>query len=158
MAIRGSCLCGGITYEIDAAVGPAEFCHCNRCRKISGTNALLTIRVRTQDYRLLTGRELIRSYAAPILYRPPPYRSAFCSVCGSPVPDPSPADEFLEIPAGTLDDDPGIRPDKHIFVELMPAWDRLHDNLPAYTLPALYKLRTGNDLPPEFAMRVHGKV
>jgi hypothetical protein len=35
MAIRGSCLCGGVTFEIDRACGPAEFCHCNRCRKLS---------------------------------------------------------------------------------------------------------------------------
>lgn len=156
MAIRGSCLCGGVTFEIDRAVGPTEFCHCNRCRKLSGSNALLTIRVQTKDYRLLTGRELIRSYTAPLLYRPPPYRASFCSVCGSPVPDPTPEEESLEIPAGALDDDPGIRPDKHIFVELMPAWDQLRDGLPAYTRAELYKLRTGNDLPAEFTMRLHG--
>ena len=35
MAIRGSCLCGGVRFEIDRACGPAEFCHCNRCRKLS---------------------------------------------------------------------------------------------------------------------------
>jgi hypothetical protein len=155
MAIRGSCLCGGVTYEIDRAIGPAEFCHCNRCRKISGSNALLTIRVNARDYRLLTGRELISSYAAPILYRPPAYVASFCSVCGSPVPDPAPATESFEIPAGSLDGDPGIRPDKHIFVELMPAWDELRDDLPAYTLPELHKLRTGEELPPGFEMQRH---
>jgi hypothetical protein len=153
--MRGSCLCGGVTFEIDRVVGPTEFCHCNRCRKISGSNALLTIRVHVNDYRLLTGGELIRSYAAPVLYRPPPYRSTFCSVCGSPVPDPVPGDDSLEIPVGTLDGDAGIRPDKHIFVDLMPAWDQLRDGLPAYTRAELYKLRTGNDLPPGSTTRLH---
>jgi hypothetical protein len=155
MAIRGSCLCGGVTFEIDRATGPAEFCHCNRCRKLSGTTALLTIRVNTSNYRFLTGRELVGAYTAPILYRPPAYRATFCSRCGSPVPDPAPQEESLEIPAGLLDDDPGIRPDKHIFVELMPAWDELRDDLPAYTLPELYKHRTGRDLPEGFEMRTH---
>ena len=142
MAIRGSCLCGGVTFEIDRAVGPAEFCHCNRCRKVSGSTTLLMIRASAKDYRFLTGRELVRSYAAPILYRPPAYCSTFCSRCGSPVPEPSPEGEFLEIPAGAFDDDPGIRPDKHIFVEFMPAWDVLRDDLPAYTRSDLQKLRT----------------
>ena len=54
MAIRGSCLCGGVTFEIEKAVGPMEFCHCNRCRKLSGSNAILGIGVNTGDYRFLT--------------------------------------------------------------------------------------------------------
>jgi hypothetical protein len=71
MAIRGSCLCGGVTFEIDKAVGPVEFCHCNRCRKVSGSAALLMIGVNTADYRFLTGSEFVKTYAAPILYSPP---------------------------------------------------------------------------------------
>src|SRR5689334_8214632 len=86
MTIRGSCLCGGVTFEIDRARGPAEFCHCNRCRKRSGSASLLTIRVNTKDYRLLTGRDFVKAYTAPILRSPPPYQSFFCSNCGSPVP------------------------------------------------------------------------
>jgi hypothetical protein len=38
-------------------------------------------------------------------------------------------------------DDPGIRPDKHIFVEFMPRWDVVRDGLPAYTRDEIYKLR-----------------
>ena len=158
MAIRGSCLCGGVTFEIDRASGPAEFCHCNRCRKVSGSSSLLTIRVDAKDYRFLTGRELVKSYAAPVLYRPPAYQSTFCSNCGSPVPPPVPEGESLEIPAGAFDDDPGIKPDKHIFVELMPAWDDLQSTLPAYTLAELYKLRTGQELPENFELRVHASA
>src|SRR4051794_5902887 len=100
MAIRGSCLCGGVTFEIDRARGPVEYCHCNRCRKVSGSSSLLTIRVATKDFRLLTGRELIKSYAAPILGAPPAYHSYFCSTCGSQAPPPSPEGEIFEIAAG----------------------------------------------------------
>jgi hypothetical protein len=141
MAIRGSCLCGGVTFEIDRAIGPAEFCHCNRCRKVSGSNALLTVRVRAEDYRILSGRELVRSYAAPVLREPPAYRATFCSNCGSPVPEVLPAGEFVEIPMGAFDDDPGVRPDKHIFVECMPGWDVVRDGLPGYTREEIYALR-----------------
>lgn len=155
MAIRGSCLCGGVTFEIDRAVGPAEFCHCSRCRKVSGSNALLAVGVRTEDYRFLSGRELVKTYDAPILHGPPPYQSCFCSNCGSPVPVPEPEGDWFEIPAGALDDDPGIKPDKHIFVELMPAWDRITDGLPGYTFRELYRLRTGEDMPADFRIRTH---
>jgi hypothetical protein len=157
MAIRGSCLCGGVTFEIDRASGPAEYCHCNRCRKVSGSSSLLTIRVATKDYRLLTGRELIKTYAAPILYSPPAYHSYFCSTCGSQVPPASPEGESLEIAAGLFDDDFGIRPDKHIFVDFMPPWDDLHQQLPAYTLKQIYELRRGKTLPDDFVPRRHAQ-
>jgi hypothetical protein len=145
MAIRGSCLCGGVT-----------FCHCNRCRKVSGSAALLTIGVDARYYRLLTGGELVQSHAAPILHQPPAYQSRFCSKCGSPVPACDPQTDRVEIPIGLFDDDPGLEPDKHIFVELAPAWAPIRDDLPRYTLRQLHKLRTGDDLPPDFQIRTHG--
>jgi hypothetical protein len=156
MAIRGSCLCGGITFEIDRASGPVEYCHCNRCRKVSGSSSLLTVVVATKHYRFLTGRELVQTYAAPILYSPPAYHSYFCSTCGSQVPPPSPEGEFFEIAAGLFDDDFGIRPDKHIFVDFMPPWDDLQQQLPAYTMKQIYALRRGRELPEDFVPRLHG--
>jgi hypothetical protein len=155
MAIRGSCLCGGVTFEIDRASGPAESCHCNRCRKVTGSMAVLTIGVQTKDYRMLTGRELLRTYAAPILYGPPAYQSTFCSTCGSPVPVAEPEGDYMEIAAGLFDDDPGVRADKHIFVELRPAWDETRDGLPEVPFRELHRQRTGRELPADFEMRTH---
>jgi hypothetical protein len=157
MAIRGSCLCGGVSFEIDRAIGPAEFCHCTRCRKFSGSASLPMIRVATRDYRFLTGHELVKCYAAPILYGPPAYQAIFCGNCGSPVPPSEPEGDSFEIPAGCFDDDPGVRPDKHIYVECLPPWDDLRAQLPVYTFAELYQLRTGAELPPEFQMRRHAQ-
>ncbi len=156
MAIRGSCLCGGVTFEIDRASGPAEYCHCNRCRKATGSMSVLAVGVQTRDYRFLTGRELIRTYSAPLLYEPPAYQLTFCSVCGSPVPVPDPEGDFMEIAAGLFDDDPGVRADRHIFVELRPAWDESRDGLPEVTVGELHRLRTGGELPEDFELRTHG--
>ena len=49
--------------------------------------------------------------------------------------------------AGLLDDDPGIKPDKHIFVEHTPAWDDISDDLPRFTRDEIYKHRTGKNWP-----------
>jgi hypothetical protein len=154
--ISGSCLCGGIRFEIERAVGPFELCHCNRCRKRSGAAALPMVRVLTSEFKLLSGRELIKSYDAPVLYRPPPYRSSFCGECGSPVPQADPAGESLEIPAGLLDTDPEIKPDKHILVEFVPPWDRISDGLPQYDVSKLVLERYGVELPGGFQPRKHG--
>lgn len=139
--IRGSCLCGGVCFEIARAVGPFELCHCRRCRKASGSAFVAGVGVRTEDFRLLQGRELIATYEAPIVQQPPAYRTFFCSRCGSPVPNPEPDTEWFEIPAGVLDGDPQLRPDKHIFVELKAPWFAISDRLPQYDKPALQVLR-----------------
>jgi hypothetical protein len=139
--IQGSCLCGGVRFEISSASGPFELCHCNRCRKASGSAFAALVDVRTEDFRLLQGRELIATYEAPILERPPPYRTFFCRRCGSPVPNPDPQSPWFEIPAGLLDNDPGLRPDKHIFIELKAPWYEVSDGLPQYDKQRLRKLR-----------------
>lgn len=139
--IRGSCLCGGVRFEIARAVGPFELCHCSRCRKASGSAFVAGLGVRSQDFRLLAGRELITTYEAPVRETPPPYRRCFCGRCGSPVPDPDPATPWFEIPAGVLDDDPELRPDRHIFVDVKSPWFGIADALPQLDRTAVARLR-----------------
>jgi hypothetical protein len=103
--------------------------------------------VRIEDFRLLEGKELITTYEAPILREPPAYRASFCSRCGSPVPNPRGGSGLLEIPAGLQDDDPAMKPDKHIFVELKSPWFEVTDDLPQYDRPRLIALRTNTKMP-----------
>jgi hypothetical protein len=144
--MKGSCLCGGVRFEIEKAVGPFELCHCHRCRKVSGSAFSAGLGVMTKDFRLIEGGELISTYEATILREPPPYRNFFCRRCGSPVPNPKPDSTWFEVPSGSLDDDPELKADKHIFVEFRAPWFEIADNLPQYDLNALRKLRSaGND-------------
>ncbi len=153
MAIQGSCLCGGFRFEIDEAAGPFELCHCNRCRKVSGSGTIAALGVQAEQYRVLAGTELRCTYEAPLLNQPPAYQTYFCRVCGSPLPPPDP-EGWFEIPAGLLDDDPGLQPDKHIFVELAPAWDKLDDSLPRFTVRELARAR-GMDMPDDAELVTH---
>ncbi len=130
--IRGSCLCGGVRFEITRAAGPFELCHCNRCRKVSGSAYVAGLKVDAKDFRLVDGKELIKTFEAPIIEAPPAYRQSFCSNCGCPVPNETRAGSWY-VPAGALDDDPNVRPDKHIYVELKAPWDTITGDLPQMT-------------------------
>ena len=33
---RGSCLCGGVVYDVTGPLRPSVACHCTQCRKTSG--------------------------------------------------------------------------------------------------------------------------
>lgn len=141
--VRGSCLCGGIEFEIVRAAGPFELCHCSRCRKVSGSAFMAGLGVRRDQFQLLCGSELISRYEAPLLDVPPTYQVCFCSRCGSPVPEPEGTGEWMEIPAGLLDGNPEMQPDKHIFVELKAPWFSFTDKLPKLDKQALVLHRKG---------------
>jgi len=131
--LRGGCLCGGVRFEVDRVTGPFELCHCSRCRRVSGSAFVAGLGARVEDFRWVSGAELIRRFEAPILERPPAYTVAFCSRCGSHVPSPDGEHGSFEISAGLLDDDPGLRPDKHIFVDRGSDWFAIEDDLPRFT-------------------------
>ena len=127
--VKGSCLCGDVRFEIECAVGALELCHCSRCRKVGGSAFMAGIGVRRGDFRYVAGQDKVAIYDAPLLDEPPAYRSCFCRRCGSPVPDPTSTAPWFEIAAGLLDDDPGIRPARHIMVDYKAAWYPIEDGL-----------------------------
>lgn len=133
--LRGSCLCGGVQFEITRAVGPFELCHCRRCRKASGSAFVAGLGVRREDFRLLQGSDLIRTYELRTDESARPYHTCFCVRCGSPLPNLLLDSSCLEVPAGLLEDDPQLRPDRHIFVEVKSAWFEITDDLPQRAPP-----------------------
>jgi hypothetical protein len=140
--IHSSCLCGGVRFEIARATGPFELCHCSRCRKVTGSAFLPGLRVQRSDFKFMQGSELITTYEATIREAPPAYRTCFCSRCGSPVPDPHTVAPSLEVAAGLLEDDPGLRPERHIFVEAKSKWFPIQDGLPQLDKAAVIRLRS----------------
>ena len=131
--MKGSCLCGEVVFEVGRIVGPFEFCHCSRCRKASGSAYAAFLTVKTDGYRVIRGRELIRSYQAPLIEKPPLYAVWFCSNCGSRVPDPDPEGDVCDVPAGALEGTTNATPDKHIYVDLKADWDHIDDAMPKFT-------------------------
>ncbi len=139
--IRGSCLCGEVTFEAARAHGPFELCHCSRCRKASGSAYTAFLTVATDGYRIVSGREFMRRYEAPVVERPPAYSVWFCSQCGAPVPTPDPQGEVFEIPAGAVDSAIDVVPDKHIYVDCKASWDSMDEAIPRFTLDAIRTFR-----------------
>ncbi|MDC0435283.1 GFA family protein, partial [bacterium] len=68
--MNGSCLCGGVRFVVEGNVGPFELCHCNRCRKVSGSAFVSALVVDTRTIRFTHGIELIHKYEAPLLLEP----------------------------------------------------------------------------------------
>lgn len=127
--IKGSCLCGGIAFELTGAPKGVTHCHCSRCRKVRGTGHATNLFLPLSELRYVRGEELLTRYKLPGAKR---FGHVFCKVCGSSLPR---LDEELGIaivPMGSFDDDPKIRPNRHIHVDSKAPWDAITDDLPQF--------------------------
>jgi hypothetical protein len=122
--VTGSCLCGGVRFEVELPFRRANVCHCSRCRQHSGSIGLAQGRVAREQFHLLAGEELIR------VYRPADGAAkAFCSECGSSLFGGTwPEGPEVSVRLGTLDGDPAIRPEYHSFAADAAPWDTLPDD------------------------------
>jgi hypothetical protein len=130
--IRGSCLCGGVAYEIDGEVSPVQLCHARRCQKMSASAFRAEAAVKTEALRFVKGEDLITVYEAPILREPPAFRSRFCKICGTPLPGEIPGSGFAVVFPTQLDGDPELRAFRHIFMSQHRAWLPIADDLPQF--------------------------
>ena len=130
---RGSCLCQTVKYQFTAPHHVFQNCHCSRCRKFTGSAHASNIIIDPSQFEWLSGEESVGRYEQPDCKH---FATSFCKNCGSSLPWLSKSGRALVIPAGTLDEDPGIRPTQNIFWGSRAAWREevadlpCHDELP----------------------------
>ena len=125
--LRGSCLCRTVRYEIDGGVDQASHCHCSQCRKAHGAAFATYGHVRYADFRVTAGADAIARYQAS-----PRATRTFCRLCGSNLQWIPAGRDYFALALGTLDDDPGVRPERHIFVGSKAPWYAIEDGLPQF--------------------------
>ena len=126
----GSCLCGQVRFEIEGDFDRFFFCHCQRCRKGTGTAHGANLFSATAKVTWLAGQERVTNYRVPDAR----HSRAFCFTCGGALPREHTG--LLVVPAGCLDTDVHTQPTAHIFVASRANWDRNLEVVPAFdTLP-----------------------
>jgi hypothetical protein len=126
--IKGSCYCGAVKYESRGRVLKFVNCHCPDCRKLSGSAFASVLAVEEGGFKVVSGEDNL----VPFQSSPGKFRS-FCKTCGSHVfarAESRPG--MVLIRAGTLDDDPGLRPQMHIWVKAKAPWHEICDHIPRY--------------------------
>lgn len=126
-ALRGSCLCGGVAYEIDGAYSDVGQCHCPKCRKVSGSSANAIVLTASGSLRWVRGSEQVARYEMP-----DGWTSTFCRVCGCPMPMLGADGKLYWVPAGSLDDDPGLAVVQHIYVGQKAGWETIGGDAPQH--------------------------
>ena len=124
----GSCLCGGIRYEINGEIGPIIQCHCQRCRKANGTAYASNAPINVRDFKITQGEQLLKQYpSTPTTIR------CFCSECASPIISiKADTPETYRLRIGTLDSPLEHGPTQHIYGASKAEWETITDDLPQY--------------------------
>ena len=125
--IQGSCLCGAVSYQLAGTPQFINHCHCTMCRKVHGAAFGSFLHADGRRFRWLSGEGEIRHYRSS-----PDNTRAFCGICGSNVPVLEEDGAHVIVPAGSIDNDPQIRPSVHIHTASMAPWFEITDTLPQF--------------------------
>ncbi len=126
--IAGGCYCGAVRYESTGRVLRWVNCHCPDCRKLSGATFASVIVVEASGFRLVSGENDLETFQSS-----PGKLRFFCRICGSHVLAKFEAKpEILLIRAGSVDGDPGVRPNAHIWVSHKAPWLDILDDIPRH--------------------------
>lgn len=115
----GSCLCRKVTFEILGAFDRFFLCHCEYCRKDTGSAHAANLFSSTAKLKWLSGEDNIKTFD----FESSGHIKSFCSDCGSALPNIQINGTLLVVPAGSLDCDVSIAPQGHIFVSHKANWD-----------------------------------
>ena len=120
--IKGSCLCGQITFEVQENFHGMFFCHCSKCRKVTGSSNASLLGTAKQKLRWVAGEDKLASFTSPS-----GYYVVFCPECGSPLPKAK-WDKIYLVPAGTLEGAPIINERMHLFCDSKAPWYEITDD------------------------------
>ncbi len=126
MSFSGGCLCGAVRYDASTDPAFAGHCHCEDCRRASGTGhgshlgvpepaLAVTGEVKCFDKAADSGNEVSRGFC-------PTYGSAVFSRNSG----------MLFVGASSLDDPEVFRPQMIVYTKRAPSWDYMDTSLPSF--------------------------
>ncbi len=123
---QGSCLCGEVRFEIEGEFERFYLCHCEYCRKDTGSAHAANLFSSTAALKWLSGAARVRQFDLPSSR----HGKCFCDTCGSALPMRQKHGQMLVVPAGSLNSDVLIRPNAHILAASRANWDSGLQDIP----------------------------
>ena len=124
--LKGSCLCGQTSYEVEDAFDYAMFCHCSQCRRTTGAACKPMGGIPVGKLRLTAGAASVLSFGKGDI------RDVHCGACGSLIYSIVREGAWAHVAYGTLIDPPTLAPQEHIFAADRAPWAPITDGLPQW--------------------------
>ena len=124
----GSCLCGGIQFQLTAEFEPIDVCYCQMCRKAQGGPLATNASVEASALKVTQGEELLTAYESS-----PGEQRLFCSRCGSPIYSKrTDRPQVVRVRVGTINEPLNVRPRAHYYIASKCNWWKIEDTLPRF--------------------------
>lgn len=127
--LTGSCICGKVHFQVEDDFSRFFLCHCEQCRKMTGSAHASNLFTRVDNIEWLKGQEYIKRYEHPTRT----FSQVFCMECGSGLPFVSKSGRALIVPAGSLDSEPTRKPDAQIFCKEQAEWHKAGLQAPRFS-------------------------
>jgi hypothetical protein len=130
--LTGRCLCGAVTYTVDAEPIVSGVCHCQDCQRQTGSPFTVFVGVPEAAFEL--SGDTLASYTTVGEDHGGDTERFFCTACGSPVYSRSPqAPEITLLKAGSIDDSSWLEPAMEIYLDSAQPWS------PRFEAPAQFE-------------------
>lgn len=136
----GGCRCGAIRFLVAGPPVMVEYCHCESCRRSSGSVVSVLAGFPRSGFEVLSG--------CPLHYQSiPGVKRSFCGTCGSPLfyENRDYPDEIY-ISVGAFDQPEKLPPDRHVWACERVSWYHPDDGLSQY--PKFSAAGAGGVAPP----------
>ncbi|NOQ76964.1 MAG: Gfa-like protein [Methylococcaceae bacterium] len=125
----GQCLCGEVKFTISSAPLRMAQCHCDDCKKITGTGHA-SIAFFNKDQVDISGET--KSYAS-VTDSGSTITRCFCPTCGSRLFGAnSKSESIIGVSVGTLEDSSWFKPDLIVYNKRKPGWDFMDTSVPVF--------------------------
>jgi hypothetical protein len=116
--ISGKCLCGRVKFELENQFKHFYICHCEQCRKTTGSAFAANLFGSPEQFRFTSGANKIKRFD----HDKRGFTKAFCTECGSGIPYLNSTGEAVIVPAGSLDAEPQYNTKNFIFHSEKISW------------------------------------
>jgi hypothetical protein len=128
--LTGGCLCGAVRYAYEGEVGPAGYCHCADCRRVSGSAFGISVRVVASGFSIVAG---VPKSFTKLSDSGRPVARYFCGDCGSPLYTLPPLNpDVVFIKAGSLDDPSAVKPNRQAWTRSRVEWAEIDPAITSY--------------------------
>jgi hypothetical protein len=127
MQLTGGCFCGRVRYQITAALRAGRSCHCSRCRKAFSGAGSAYAEIEPGTHLWAVGEDNLTHFEST-----PAWGLCFCRTCGTTLCGTYQG-QVHGVALGTVDGDPGVRIEMHIFVGSKAPWDHIGGEAPQFT-------------------------
>lgn len=122
----GRCLCGNIQYEVTGETVWSGYCHCESCRRFTGSVVTNWLGIKDTDLHFTHGQPKTYTTEQGV-------KRGFCADCGSSITyQANHFPNYIQIHLGTLDNPSAVEPIAHVHCAERVPWLKIDDELPTF--------------------------